>query len=321
MIRSRVTLVAYAALIAVLSGCAAAGLEPTTSSMPIERQNMPPQYRVFYDALEGEGDWTLIEPYGYVFRPHVNFVAWHPYEYGFWVPSDVYGWVWISTETFGWATYHYGQWMYDDYQGWVWIPGLDWGPAWVNWEMSADYVSWAPILAQGSDPGAIPGGPRIWAPISALGSGDLASRVIHDDQIGVRNADARPLNDAVQRNGVVIHRGPPLERVESVTGPLQRVRLAEIGATPAMKSARRGETTTLTPAEFTAQIEATKKAADEAAREAQGYSSMSGALPARVSVVRPLILPAPHGTPPHTPPAVGHPAPPHAHAVADTTKH
>ena len=53
---------------------------------------------------QDDGDWTLIEPYGYVFRPHVNFVAWSPYQYGFWAPSDVYGWVWISAEPFGWAT-------------------------------------------------------------------------------------------------------------------------------------------------------------------------------------------------------------------------
>src|SRR5262245_7904411 len=137
MKRFRVARVLCAALIVALSGCAASGLQPTTSSMPLEREQMPPQYRVFYDALQDDGDWTLIEPYGWVFRPHVNFVAWSPYEYGFWVPSDAYGWVWISTEPFGWATYHYGQWMYDPYQGWVWIPGLDWGPAWVNWEMSA----------------------------------------------------------------------------------------------------------------------------------------------------------------------------------------
>ena len=42
--------------------------------------------------------------------------------------------MWISAESFGWATYHYGNWMYDRYQGWVWIPGLDWGPAWVDWQ-------------------------------------------------------------------------------------------------------------------------------------------------------------------------------------------
>ena len=35
------------------------------------------------------GDWVLIEPYGYVFRPRVGFDTWHPYWDGFWAPTDV----------------------------------------------------------------------------------------------------------------------------------------------------------------------------------------------------------------------------------------
>src|SRR5580765_5040669 len=222
-------------VLALLCGCAAAGLQPTQSAMPLERQLMDPQYRVFYDALEGEGDWTLIEPYGYVFRPHVNFVAWTPYEYGFWVPSDVYGWVWISTEPFGWATYHYGQWMYDSFQGWVWIPGLDWGPAWVTWETTSNYVGWAPLMPRGVDPRSIPGDSQIWAPFSALGATDLANHVVPKEQLGSQLAEARPANNVIERNGVTINRGPAIERVERITGTLPRVKLAEVGATAAAR--------------------------------------------------------------------------------------
>jgi len=97
------------------------------------RIGLQPMYRPFFDELKDDGDWTLIEPYGWCFRPRVNFVAWRPYVDGWWEPSDYYGWVWTSTEPFGAITYHYGAWFYDEYQGWVWEPGLIWGPAWVAW--------------------------------------------------------------------------------------------------------------------------------------------------------------------------------------------
>ena len=119
-----------------LAGCASTGYQAVSPTMSAAKAGLQPEYRIFYDALEEYGDWNLIEPYGYVFRPRVSFVAWQPYQEGFWVPSDVWGWVWISSEPFGWATYHYGTWMNDRFQGWVWVPGLDWGPAWVSWQMA-----------------------------------------------------------------------------------------------------------------------------------------------------------------------------------------
>src|SRR5437867_1632529 len=121
--RPFVHLAVLAAALAQLS-CATTGLTPLPHSQPAERIGLAPEYRVFYDALKDDGDWVYVQPYGYVFRPNVNFITWRPYEDGFWVPSDLYGWVWISAESFGWATYHYGQWLYDRYYGWVWTPGL-----------------------------------------------------------------------------------------------------------------------------------------------------------------------------------------------------
>ena len=140
-------LLPYALALAALTqlSCAAAGLQPLPRSQPAERIGLLPEYRVFYDALQGTGDWVFIQPFGYVFRPDVNFITWRPYENGFWAPSDLYGWTWISAEPFGWATYHYGRWLYDRYYGWVWKPGLDWGPAWVAWQLNGDYAGWSPL--------------------------------------------------------------------------------------------------------------------------------------------------------------------------------
>lgn len=98
----------------------------------------------FYDALDPHGDWVQTE-YGYAFRPNAaRDPRWRPYTDGGWVHTD-YGWTWRSEEPFGWATYHYGRWARAPRLGWVWVPGSEWGPAWVSWRRSDDFVGWAPL--------------------------------------------------------------------------------------------------------------------------------------------------------------------------------
>ena len=41
--------------------------------------------------------------------------------------------------------YHYGRWTKVEDEGWCWIPDYEWGPAWVSWRESDDYVGWAPL--------------------------------------------------------------------------------------------------------------------------------------------------------------------------------
>jgi hypothetical protein len=98
---------------------------------------------IFYSPLSQYGEWVNCE-FGAGWRPlHVRH-DWRPYLDGRWVWSD-YGWYWVSDEPFGWATFHYGRWLYDSYYGWIWIPGNDWGPAWVEWCYTDDYIGWAPL--------------------------------------------------------------------------------------------------------------------------------------------------------------------------------
>ncbi len=174
-IRSR-TLPVLALLVLAQLSCATVPLTSDPESMPAARLALPVEQRVFYDTLEGYGDWLLIEPLGYVFRPYDSDEYWHPYLYGYWAPSEMYGWVWISSEPYGWATYHYGAWFYDDYQGWVWIPGDDWGPAWVSWVMTDDYVGWAPLLPPGYSTELAPGGGYLYVTIGSLAAPDLPRR-------------------------------------------------------------------------------------------------------------------------------------------------
>ena len=216
--------------LATLLSCATGGYAPPPPSMPAARAALRPEYRLFYDALQDYGDWVLIEPFGFVFRPKVDFATFHPYQEGFWVPSDTWGWVWISAEPFGWATYHYGSWFWDRFQGWVWTPGMNWGPAWVSWQVSDRYAGWAPLAPQASAglASAAPGGAYRFAPLDKLGATNIASSIATRDQIGAALSDARPVEESVERDGVRVSLGPALARVERARGgPLPRVKLED----------------------------------------------------------------------------------------------
>src|SRR5262249_43685306 len=64
----------------------------------------------FYDALDPDGDWLRVDPYGWVWVPNGVSPFWRPYTVGRWEWTD-WGWTWVSAERWGWATYHYGRWV------------------------------------------------------------------------------------------------------------------------------------------------------------------------------------------------------------------
>ncbi len=99
----------------------------------------------FYEALEPHGEWIEIDRLGPCWKPNAaNRAGWRPYTDGQWAWTD-YGWTWKSNEPFGWAAYHYGRWARVKRLGWIWQPGTEWGPAWVAWRRSEDYIGWAPL--------------------------------------------------------------------------------------------------------------------------------------------------------------------------------
>lgn len=101
-------------------------------------------FSYFYDSLMPYGDWVDVENYGYCWQPRSVDPAWRPYTDGYWSYTDA-GWTWVSYEDFGSITYHYGRWVRLEGIGWVWQPGYEWGPAWVSWRQSDDYIGWAPL--------------------------------------------------------------------------------------------------------------------------------------------------------------------------------
>jgi len=106
-------------------------------------------FNYFYSSLRPYGEWIEIDADLYAWRPMHISRKWKPYMEGRWSWTK-HGWYWDSYEPFGWAVYHYGRWHYDDYYGWIWIPDYEWGPAWVEWRYSDNYIGWAPLPAYAS---------------------------------------------------------------------------------------------------------------------------------------------------------------------------
>jgi hypothetical protein len=295
--RSIVRLLLLGSLVAS-SGCAVTGGSGNAPpAMPAARVSLRPEYRLFYDALVDHGDWVLIEPFGYVFRPRVDFVSWRPYSNGFWVPSDVYGWVWVSAESFGWATEHYGRWLWDEYQGWVWIPGLDWGPAWVSWQLGDRWVGWGALAPSGGIAGhGRPAGGFVYAPVQSLGTPTVSASLVTREHLGDAAETLAPVRNVVERDGVRVELGPPIEQIERRIGlALPRARLDDVLAAGRARppGAVRGAEAAADSAGALPSPEALRRAGVDAAREIQRLAGQRVPAPARVPVIRPFAPRAP----------------------------
>jgi len=273
------------------ASCAASTTEvqPAAHSMSAARAGLRPEYRIFYDTLNDYGQWLLIEPMGYVFRPQTEFNDWSPYAYGYWAPSDSYGWVWVSSEPYGWATYHYGRWFYDDFQGWVWVPGAEWAPAWVAWQQAGPYVGWAPLAPGGTwnQPltAAAPNHGFVYCDVQQLGSTSLSLKSPTD--LGAQAATAKPLQRSVLIDGVRAPAGPSLQAVERAAGrPLQRVTLADLleRSQPVPSPNKNKE---VDPRNGYERALEARRAGEQAATEGKSAQTPGGVAPARIPVVRP----------------------------------
>jgi len=278
-------------LAALSSSCAVStpGIEPTRS-MPAARAGLRPEYRIFYDTLSDYGQWLLIEPIGYVFRPQLDFNDWRPYSNGYWAPSDAYGWVWVSSEPYGWATYHYGRWYYDEFQGWVWTPGVDWGPAWVSWTQADQYIGWAPLAPGGSwnQPRVAnaPGGSYLFCAANQLGSTMLDLKPA--SALGAQAAAARPVVRSVLVDGVRAPAGPSIESIERAAGrPLPRVRITDLLQTVEPGAASPKQKEAASRSSGIDRVLEARRAGEQAASETKGAQSRGGLVPTRVPVVRP----------------------------------
>ena len=124
--------------------CAMAALSPFAASNSVAGVSVGFSVSVFDGPLSQCGYWIDRAPYGRCWYPAYVSSSWRPYCNGYWMWTDD-GWYWVSDEPWAWACYHYGRWVYDSYYGWIWVPDTVWGPSWVAWRSSDDYVGWAPL--------------------------------------------------------------------------------------------------------------------------------------------------------------------------------
>ena len=204
-------------------------------SIPSARAEPEISVEVFVEALAPYGDWVIVAEHGRVFRPHHLPAGWRPYTIGYWSYTE-HGWTWVSDWEPAWAVYHYGRWYLDPIHGWVWVPDTIWGPAWVAWSWSDDWIGWAPLppgvhwtARIGFDLGAAELGLLIGAPAWIFVEPRyFASRRVSSYVVPVhRNRELLPRTriHLTHRHveGRIVNRGIPIKRVERAIGrPVER---------------------------------------------------------------------------------------------------
>ena len=110
---------------------------------------LPHELSAYSYDFDNSGRWVQVPDYGYVWTPTVVVGAsWSPYRGGRWIWRGG-DYVWVAYEPWGWAPYHYGRWSFVARLGWCWIPPVRgevyWGPGYVGWVRTADYVAWVPL--------------------------------------------------------------------------------------------------------------------------------------------------------------------------------
>jgi hypothetical protein len=105
---------------------------------------LPENLYGYEEVLQSSGSWSQVPAYGYVWFPRVA-SGWRPYSHGRWSYLPRYGWTWVGYDRWAWPTHYYGRWGVTNAGAWYWIPSRQWGPAWVAWSISPDYVGWCPL--------------------------------------------------------------------------------------------------------------------------------------------------------------------------------
>jgi hypothetical protein len=118
---------------------------PTTAPAPAPAPEGAVNFDYFQQQLSPYGSWIHVPGYGECWQPYGIPYGWRPYyDNGYWVYTDA-GLYWQSGYAWGAIPFHYGRWAYVGGYGWVWAPAYEYGPAWVFWRHSGDYVGWAPL--------------------------------------------------------------------------------------------------------------------------------------------------------------------------------
>ncbi|MFI5294053.1 MAG: DUF6600 domain-containing protein [Thermodesulfovibrionales bacterium] len=110
---------------------------------------LPPELSAYSNEFDTGGRWVDVPEYGHVWTPTLSVsVSWAPYRDGRWIWRGG-EYIWVSSDPWGWAPYHYGRWAFVAGVGWLWVPPVRgdvyWGPGYVGWVNTGDYVAWVPL--------------------------------------------------------------------------------------------------------------------------------------------------------------------------------
>jgi hypothetical protein len=114
------------------------------------RSYLPNNVYIGASDMDRYGRWVDVDTYGTAWVPISVDADWSPYSVGRWCYRPIYGWTWVSYETWGWLPYHYGRWYHSAGFGWCWIPGPAfsfnfWSPGLVVFYNGPGWVSWCPL--------------------------------------------------------------------------------------------------------------------------------------------------------------------------------
>lgn len=164
---------------------------------------LPDELDYYSYDFDEYGKWVYVRDYGYCWTPVAAVSAgWAPYRMGRWVWRGA-DYVWISYEPWGWVPYHYGRWAHIASIGWCWVPpargAVYWGPGYVGWVYTTDYVAWVPLA-----PGDVYYGYGYFGPSSV---NIINIDIVHiDRKIAYRNAFLAGAVTIVSRNTFVTGR-------------------------------------------------------------------------------------------------------------------
>jgi len=191
----------------------------------LAQRYLPSELDDYEGELQTYGDWTYVEPYGYVWVPQDGRSQWRPYHNGRWVWISTCGWTWLPYETWGWVTYHFGRWHWRLGIGWYWIPTTVWGPGWVSWYWGHEYCGWTPMSYYGY-PGVVSNNvyySRYSDPYNPHYSDGLT--VIRKNQLQSPNISRVSLDhESVQRIGKIsLSKNPPIARPKQQTVTVEKL--------------------------------------------------------------------------------------------------
>jgi hypothetical protein len=152
---------------------------------------LPDALQEYSSDFDQNGRWVYVSEYGYIWNPTITMAEWAPYREGHWKWMRGH-YVWISREPWGWAPYHFGRWTSVIGIGWCWVPpSIDdvyWGPGYVGWVNTPDYIGWIPLA-----PGEI-----------YFGYGYYGPRSINITTINVNTIVVTPFRNAPIHNSVTV---------------------------------------------------------------------------------------------------------------------